>query len=98
MLGCQVPLSSIISIDRGKKLYRAKVDDLDLRKRLLDSAKTLKVSPFSYVFINRDLTFQQRKELAERRERSKGHTGSGQTNRTPPQLPTDTQAEAASLN
>ena len=37
------------------------------RSELLDSAKRLKDSSFSTVYINKDLTFMQRKELYERR-------------------------------
>ena len=77
LLGCQVPLSSIICINSDKKLYRATVDDLGLRKRLLDSAKTLMNSPFRHVYINRDLTFQQRKVLDERRKLNRRQMGGG---------------------
>lgn len=69
LLSCEVPPSSIASTDRGKQSYRAEAIDLELRKRLLDSAKTLEDSPSSQVSINRGLTYQQRKELAERRDR-----------------------------
>lgn len=101
LLSCQVPLSSIVCINNDKKLYRASVDDLDLRKRLLDSARTLKNSPFSNVYINRDLTFQQRKVLAERRElnrRQQVGGGGGQPPMAASQAPVVGQALANPLN
>lgn len=99
LLSCQVPLSSVVCISREKKLYRAKVDDSDLRKKLLENAKALKNSPFSHIFINRDLTYQQRRELAQRRERMgrpnlQGEGGSSAALSTSP----GAQATANSLN
>ena len=55
-------------IDRNKGLYRAKVNDPQQRKSILDNAKKLRESnDFKDVFLNRDLTFRQRQDLMERR-------------------------------
>lgn len=64
LLVCQEPLSTIVRINnREEKLY--KMDDLNLRKRLLNSAESLKNSTFSHFYINGDVTYKQRRELAE---------------------------------
>jgi hypothetical protein len=68
LLGTAPDLSNIVCIDRTKKLYRGKIVDGEARKKLLDSARNLKDSEFRGIFINRDLTFKQRKELHQRRE------------------------------
>ncbi|MPC36778.1 hypothetical protein E2C01_030247 [Portunus trituberculatus] len=81
-----------------KKLYRASLDDLDFWKRLLDSAKTLKDSPFRHDFINRDLTYQQRKVLAERRERNRQQMEGDESRRAAPRAHASDQAGAIPTN
>jgi len=63
---CPVTLSNIICISRDKNLYRTKIEDESTRKKLLDNAKNLRGSPFNSVYISRDLTFNQRREIASR--------------------------------
>ena len=67
LLGSSLNFSSIDCINRQKKLYRIKIDDYTTRRTLLQHAKNLKNSRYSHIYINRDLTYMQRKELAERR-------------------------------
>ena len=67
LVGKIVPITNVVCIDRNKRLYRIKVVDDLLRTKLLESAKLLKSSEFKNVYINKDLTFAQRKVLRERR-------------------------------
>ena len=65
--GTRVELSDVAPIANHSDLFRAKILDDDHRKLVLDRAKTLRDSEHAHVFIRRDLTFAQRKELRERR-------------------------------
>ena len=65
--GTRVELSDVTPIANHSDLFRAKILDDDHRKLVLDRAKTLRDSEHAHVFIRRDLTFAQRKELRERR-------------------------------
>ena len=74
LVGSPVVLKDIVCIDASKGLFRAKVEDDEKRRRLLDSAKNLKnSSQYSNVYVNRDLTFKQRQTLMTRRLRSRDH-------------------------
>ena len=48
-------------------LVRAKIADHNIRNELLSRSKLLKSSNYSSVFISRDLTYRQRKDLKDRR-------------------------------
>ena len=71
-----IQLSEVVCIDAEKGLFRAKVVEVEARRKLLDAAKNLKNSQqFSSVYINRDLTYKQRQSLMARRMRSLDHNG-----------------------
>lgn len=65
-------MTDLFCIDRNKGLYRVKISDDDTRRKLLMEAKNLRDKPeFNGVYVNRDLTYKQRKELYERRQRNR---------------------------
>ena len=63
-----VNISDVVCISAEKKLFRFKMDDQVARADLLRKSSCLKNSIFSGIFINRDLTYVQRKELFKRRQ------------------------------
>ena len=65
--GTRVELTDVVPIHNHTDLFRAKILDEDNRKRVLENAKSLKDTEHNSVFIRRDLTYAQRKELRERR-------------------------------
>ena len=81
--GTRVELSGVVPIVNHSDLFRAKITDDDHRRLVLDRAKTLRDTEHATVFIRRDLTFLQRKELRERRaQRNGGDLGGDQTSDT----------------
>ena len=74
--GTRVELSEVTPIPNHSDLFRAKIIDDDHRKLVLDRAKTLKDTDHYDVFIRRDLTFAQRKDLRERRAAQRNGDGS----------------------
>ena len=85
--GTRVELSGVTPIPNHSDLFRAKILDDDHRRLVLDRAKTLKDTENDNVFIRRDLTFAQRKELRERRAQRNGegavHTENSETHNSP---------------
>ena len=69
----RVILQNVQSLNtRG--LFRVMIENSEGRRNLLENAKKLKnVNRFRNIYINRDLTYQQRQQLKERKK----HTGSG---------------------
>lgn len=65
--GTRVELTDVVPIPNHSDLFRAKILNDDNRKLVLERAKTLRDTEHASVFIRRDLTFAQRKELRERR-------------------------------
>lgn len=64
----KVTLEDVVRIPSETDLYRGKIKDDNTRKLILDKAKNLKGSAqFGSVFIRRDLTYNQRRELRARR-------------------------------
>ena len=61
--GTRVELTDVVPIANHSDLFRAKILDEDHRRLVLDRAKTLRDTDHATVFIRRDLTFAQRKEL-----------------------------------
>ena len=62
----------------NNNIYRAKIADREARLRLLNSAPKLNRSPdLKHIYIQRDLTFQQRQELFKRRFPGSALEGSG---------------------
>lgn len=75
LLGGPLEYHDLVIISREKRLYRLKVPDAQTRQRLLEGARSLKDSQFMGVYISRDLTYQQRQDLARRRQaRSDGNS------------------------
>ena len=67
--GRRVTLQDVCMVDREKKIFRAKVLDEQTRKHLLDESRKLgDHDAYRRVFINRDLTYQQRNDLFRRRQ------------------------------
>ena len=66
LTGSPVLFCNAVCISREKHIFRVKIEDDNSKKTLLDNAKNLKNSPFTDVFINRDLTHKQRGELKAR--------------------------------
>ena len=62
----RVELSDVVSIPNHTDLFRAKILDDGSRKLVLERAKMLKDTEHNSVYIRRDLTYAQRKELRER--------------------------------
>ena len=62
-----IPLDNFTCINRERKLFRGKITSSEDRRELLEKAKTLKNSRYSGIYINRDLTYNQRQELFSRR-------------------------------
>ena len=67
-LGCEVTLSEVSPIRDHAGMFRAKITSDELRKHILDNAKTLKGTQYDGVFISRDLTRAQRTVLFEKRQ------------------------------
>ena len=65
LIGDKVCLTDVVRISSANDLFRGKVTDDELRKKVLDSSKKLRDSDrFGSVFIRRDLTYIQRQERA----------------------------------
>ena len=72
LLNTTPSMSDLYGIDRNKGLYRVKITHDDTRKRLVMEAKNLRNNnAFNGVCINRDLTYKQRNERYERRQRNR---------------------------
>ena len=76
-------ICKVLSIDRvalkkvatlkTKGLFRCQIEDDERRKILLQNVKKLRnIEKYRRVYIDRDLTYQQRQELKARRENAKG--------------------------
>ena len=63
-------LSGIVFIRRENKLYRAKIENIEIRRFSISNSKRLKDSTFMNLFIDRDLTCNQGRALLSRREES----------------------------
>ena len=74
-----IHLTGIVRIG-STGLYRAVIVDADIRRALLLKAQELRNSEeFSRVYVNRDLTFQQRQELFDRRSAHQAEVEQDQT-------------------
>ena len=72
-----IVLSDVSAIPGVGGLFRAKVTNDSDRYKLLASAKNLRDhSEFNSIYIQKDLTFNQRRELIERRKASQGQSDS----------------------
>lgn len=70
LVGSEIVLSDVVCISRDKDMFRAKILSDDTRGKILSKAKDLPNYPdLRTVFIHRDLTFKQRRELWQRRQR-----------------------------
>ena len=68
VMGTKIGISDISPIPGHSQIYRAKIMNDDLRKTVLEKAKTLRNADFNSVYISRDLTYAQRSELFTRRK------------------------------
>ena len=64
------------SINTSAKLFRCKIFDQPIRRALLENSKKLKDTEFGRVYINKDLTYNQRQELYRRRQQRRSDSGS----------------------
>ena len=64
----KVELAEIVQIPGHPTMFRAKILSEEQRKSILDNAKKLRGSPYSTVYISRDLTRAQRTDLYEKRK------------------------------
>lgn len=78
VMGVGVTLSDVTPIPNHPFLFRAKIDNDDHRKLVLEKAKHLKESEYSTVFVSRDLTYAQRTELFNRRKARRAEQGVAQ--------------------
>jgi hypothetical protein len=70
LTGSRIVLDDVYCISRDNKMYRCKILSVDGRKSILEKARELSQhQEFDTIFISRDLTFKQRKQLYERRMR-----------------------------
>ena len=72
MMGTQVDLTDIVLIPGHTGLCRGKILDSANRNLVLDRAKTLRDTEYGSVYIRKDLTYNQRSALKERREAQHG--------------------------
>ena len=77
LVGERIELSDACRIRNDADLIRGNVHDQRQRRLILDSARELKDSRYSHVYIRRDLTFQQRENLKARRLAAPGQGGQG---------------------
>ena len=68
IMGFPTSLSDITQIQRHSGMFRAKILDDEVRKRVLEKSKSLRGTDYGGVYISRDLTFAQRGELYARRQ------------------------------
>ena len=75
LVGSEIVLSGIVCINKEKDMYRAKIVCDATRAHLLSKTKELPNYPdLKAVFIHRDLTFKQRQQVWQRRQRfANGH-------------------------
>ena len=66
--GREITLTEVSSIKDHTGMFRAKITSDELRKHVLDSARTLKGTQYDAVYISRDLTWAQRKANFEKRQ------------------------------
>ena len=79
LLNSTPALTNLYCINRDVGIYRVTMPDDDCRKQLLNAAKNLRNNPqYQGIYINRDLTFKQRKILYDRRQRLRSANASGQ--------------------
>ena len=91
--GNAITPDSVFCINRDKKLYRAQVSNFGDCNEILAYARDLRESSdFNNVFINRDLTYQQRQERRQRRGplRNDDHVHSDNIRDSSPEVPAAT--------
>ena len=80
IIGSNCQPDSVVSVNQQTNMFRIKVSDADLRKNMLSNAKQLKnTANYRNIYISRDLTYLQRKELRDRRAASGYASGSNAT-------------------
>ena len=66
MFGVGVELTDVVAIPNHPDLLRAKILNEEHRRLILTRAKSLRDTDYGHVYIKRDLTYNQRKELKNR--------------------------------
>lgn len=89
--GQTVNLNDIMPIK--PKLFRAKVLDPMVKRQLLNSAKNLRQSPFSHIYINKDLTYKQRQLIRERNRTPSTQAPQTIVHSAVPQVPSTTSTQ-----
>ena len=76
LINKECDLIEMCKVSGQTSLFRAKISDMDLRSEILSSAKRLKdMEGYHRLFIQRDLTYQQRQELFKRRDLLRAQVG-----------------------
>ena len=84
IIGDKVTPDTVHCIDRDRNIFRADIRDRNKRVALLQGAKKLKNDDqFKNVYINKDLTYQQRQEAKERREAARNRRPHRNPNQEP---------------
>ena len=105
--GSRVIPTNVNCINSERSIYRATISSRDIRINILTNAKTLRDhNEFKDIYINKDLTYQQRQEARRRRMDMRGVQAPpgaqapfnrllSDANRTPIQLPSNQQDQPA---
>ena len=68
VMGTRVTLTEVVKIPNNAGLWQANLLNLEHRELVLEKAKNLKGTRYDHIFIGKDLTYNQRMELKQRRE------------------------------
>lgn len=90
VMDISVTLSDVTAIPGHSNIFRAKLLNDEVRKRVLDNSKTLRGTDYHGVYISRDLTYAQRAELFARRQARRAEPN-GQPPVSAPQAPPGTE-------
>lgn len=86
IIGVEVVPDSVKAVPNTQDMFRFTVLDDDTRSKLLTSAKKMRNFPeYNNVYLNRDLTYMQRKDLRERRLARNRENPNSQTAERQPQ-------------
>ena len=80
IIGSNCQPDNVISVNQQANMFRIKLSDGEARKNILLNAKQLKnTANYRNIYISRDLTYLQRKEMRDRRAASGYASGSNAT-------------------
>ena len=89
LLNAEPSIESVYCINQQNKIYRVKFTDKSQRVDIMQKARDLKDSEYSNVYIARDLTLTQRKEIAARRAAVRGQREDRRTTNSRQRQPGD---------